>query len=283
MQRFNPKNQHNMSTKLHFTPIILAFFLCTCAPSPEECATQLLSQAQTLVDNGSWRQAMILLDSVHATYPRQVQQRRIAKALSDSITYLEAQSTMAYTDTLLPPLLEQADKLIKQFRYEKNEKYEQHGRYVHRLLTTSSNTARNFIQAYVRDDRQTIVKSYYYGNSSVDQQRLVLQSDGEQQEFAGSNHHFQTEGHHEIMTLEDEQALALLNFISAHMQSKVRVEGIGNKAYKNWVYYLNDKEKEALSQTYQLGWLMKDIKRIEQMQQVASKQIMRYEQKKEVK
>jgi ribosomal protein S17E len=190
---------------------------------------------------------------------------------------------MAYTDTLLPPLLEQADKLIKQFRYEKNEQYEQHGRYVHRLLTTSSNTARNFIQAYVRDDRQTIVKSYYYGNSAVDQQRLVLQSDGEQQEFTGSNHHFQTEGHHEIMTLEDEQALALLNFISAHMQSKVRVEGIGNKAYKNWVYYLNDKEKEALSQTYQLGWLMKDIKRIEQMQQVASKQIMRYEQKKEVK
>jgi hypothetical protein len=49
------------------------------------------------------------------------------------------------------------------------------------------------------------------------------------------------------------------------------------------VYYLNDKEKEALSQTYQLGWIMKDIKRIEQMQQAASKQIMRYEQKKEVK
>jgi hypothetical protein len=49
------------------------------------------------------------------------------------------------------------------------------------------------------------------------------------------------------------------------------------------VYYLNDKEKEALSQTYQLGWLMKDIKRIEQMQQVASRQITYYEQKKEVK
>ena len=133
-----------MSTKLHFAPFILALILCACTPSPEERATQLLSQAQTLVDNGSWRQAMILLDSVHTTYPRLVQQRRIAKALSDSITYLEAQSTMAYTDTLLPPLLEQADKLIKQFRYEKNEQYEQYGRYVHRLLATSSNTARNF-------------------------------------------------------------------------------------------------------------------------------------------
>ena len=272
-----------MFTKLHFALVVLFLFLCACTPSPEECATQLLSQAHTLVDNGSWRQALILLDSIHTTYPRQIQQRREAKALSDSITYLEAQSTIAYTDTLLPPLLEQADKLLKQFRYKKNDKYEQYGRYVHRLLTTSSNTSRNFIQAYVRDDRETIVKSYYYGNSPVSQQKLVLQSDGEQQEFSGSNHHFQTEGHHEIMTLENESALALLNFISAHMQSKVRVEGIGNKAYNNWVYYLNDKEKQALSQTYQLGWLMKDIKRIEQMQQVASKQIIRYEQKKEVK
>ena len=85
------------------------------------------------------------------------------------------------------------------------------------------------------------------------------------------------------MTLENEQALALLNFVSAHMQSKIRVDGIGSKPYNNWVYYLNDKEKEALSQTYQLGWLMKDIKRIEQMQQVASRQITYYEQKKEVK
>ena len=271
-----------MNKNLLYT-FLIGLMIVACQPSPEQSANQLLSQAQTLTDSGSWRQAMLVLDSLHSTYPRQVEQRRLAKALSDSITYLEAQSTLAYTDTLLPPLLEQADKLIKQFRYEKNDNYEQHGRYVHRILSTNSNTSRNFLQAYVRDDRETIVKSYYYGNKAVAQQTLVLQSNGEQQQFSGSNHYFQVEGHHEIMTLENEQALALLNFVSAHMQSKIRVEGIGSKPYNNWVYYLNDKEKEALSQTYQLGWLMKDIKRIEQMQQVASRQITYYEQKKEVK
>jgi hypothetical protein len=45
------------------------------------------------------------------------------------------------------------------------------------------------------------------------------------------------------------------------------------------VYYLNEQEKEALSDTYQLGWLMKDINRLEQMQRVATAQIARYEQK----
>lgn len=258
------------------TLITIILACIACQPSEEECAAALVDQAQALTHDGQWRQARILLDSVHTTYPKQVAQRRQAKALQDSITYLEAQRTLAYTDTLLPPLIEQADKLIKQFKYEKNEKYEDYGKYVHRLLTTNSNTSRNFLQAYVLDNKQTVVKSYYYGNTAMNQQTIQLQSEGETVSFRGHNHHFEDEAHHEMMTLEDEVALSLLNFISTHHTARVRVEGVGDKAHKNWVYYLNEKEKQALSDTYQLGFLMKDINRIEQMQRTANLQIQRY-------
>ena len=59
----------------------------------------------------------------------------------------------------------------------------------------------------------------------------------------------------------------------------VAVEGKGTKS-NAWIYYLNDKEKDALSKTYQLGWVMKDIKHIEQLQQTANRQILHYQQKK---
>lgn len=258
---------------------LCALLLVACAPSDTEQAQVLVQQAQTLVDNGQWRQARIVLDSVHTVYPKEVAQRRLAKALGDSITYLEAQSTLAYADSMLPPLLEQSDKLLKQFKYEKDEQYEDKGRYVHRLLHTSSNTARNFLQAYVRDDRQTIVKSYYYGSHQVNQQQVTLSAQGEELRFSGSNHAFEVEGWHEIMTLEDENALQLLNFISAHHSDRVRVHGAGLKPTHTWVYYLNDKEKEALSATYQLGFLMKDILRLEQMANTARNQIAHYERK----
>ena len=258
---------------------LCALLLVACAPSDTEQAQVLVQQAQTLVDNGQWRQARIVLDSVHTIYPKEVAQRRLAKALGDSITYLEAQSTLAYADSMLPPLLEQSDKLLKQFKYEKDEQYEDKGRYVHRLLNTSSNTARNFLQAYVRDDRQTIVKSYYYGSHQVNQQQVTLSAQGEELRFSGSNHAFEVEGWHEIMTLEDENALQLLNFISAHHSDRVRVHGAGLKPNHTWVYYLNEKEKQALSATYRLGWLMKDIKRIEDIQRTASAQIERYQHK----
>lgn len=256
---------------------VLCMVICVaCQPSEEERAISLVSEAQTLVNDGQWRQARIVLDSLHITYPKQVAQRRLAKALEDSITYLEAQRTLAYVDTLLPPLLEQADKLIKRFKYEKNEKYEDYGKYVHRLLTTGSNTSRNFIQAYVRDDRQTFVKSYYYGTTAMNQQSVTLSSEGESAVFQGHNHHFEDGNHHEVMTMDNDIALSLLNFISTHHSARIRVEGKGDKAHRNWVYYLNDKEKEALSDTYQLGFLMKDINRLEQMQRVANAQIERY-------
>ena len=267
-----------MNTKIVYFSLC-ALLLVACAPSDTEQAQALVQQAQTLVDNGQWRQARIVLDSVHATYPREVAQRRLAKALGDSITYLEAQSTLAYADSMLPPLLEQSDKLLKQFKYEKDAQYEDNGRYVHRLLHTNSNTARNFLQAYVRDDRQTIVKSYYYGSYQVNQQQVTLSAQGEEVRFSGSNHAFEVEGWHEIMTLEDENALQLLNFISAHHSDRVRVHGAGIKPNHTWVYYLNDKEKEALSATYQLGFLMKDILRLEQMANTARNQIAHYERK----
>ena len=267
-----------MNTKIVYLSLC-ALLLVACAPSDTEQAQVLVQQAQTLVDNGQWRQARIVLDSVHTVYPKEVAQRRLAKALGDSITYLEAQSTLAYADSMLPPLLEQSDKLLKQFKYEKETQYEDKGRYVHRLLHTSSNTARNFLQAYVRDDRQTIVKSYYYGSYQVNQQQVTLSAQGEELRFSGSNHAFEVEGWHEIMTLEDENALQLLNFISAHHSDRVRVHGAGLKPNHTWVYYLNDKEKEALSATYQLGFLMKDILRLEQMANTARNQIAHYERK----
>jgi hypothetical protein len=74
-----------------------------------------------------------------------------------------------------------------------------------------------------------------------------------------------------------------LNFISTHQQGRVRVEGKGNGPLDTWVYYLTEQEKQALSHTYQLGWLMKDIKQIEQMQNVANNKILHYQQKNNIK
>ena len=85
------------------------------------------------------------------------------------------------------------------------------------------------------------------------------------------------------MTLEDEQALTFLSFISTYQNSRIRVKGNGTDSNSSWIYYLNDKEKNALAETYQLGWLMKDIQKIEEIQNSQNEKILNYEQKNKVK
>lgn len=269
-----------MKSSVKWLLVLPIAMLAACQPSEEQRASALVTEAQSLVEDGQWRQARIVLDSLHKTYPKQVAQRRAAKALGDSITYMEAQRSIAYADSLLQVLLPQADELLRQFRYEKDDRYEDHGRYVSRLLATSSNTSRNFLQAYVRDDRMTMVKSFYYGTGQVGQQSLYLSANDEETAFRGNNHSFNAEGWHEIMTMEDVEALQLLNFVSTHADGRVRVKGEGSAPNKTWVYYLTDKEKAALVQTYQLGFLMKDIRQLEEMLRVANAQVLHYESKK---
>ncbi len=261
------------------TLIIIAaiFSLVACGgKSDAELALERVEQARALVNANQLNQAKIELDSVHTLYPREVPARRAAKSLTDSIVYIEAQRTLAYSDSMLNVLLPQVDPLLKHFRYEKNDKYEDEGKYVHYLLKTTSNTSRCYLQCYVSDQRKTILKSYYFGNRALYHDRITLSASDMQIEQSGSSHAFEAEGWHEILTLEEENALQLLNFISAHKQDRIKVTLAGKSSY---IYYLQQNEKDALEQTYLLGTLMRDIRRLEENINIANKQITRYNEK----
>ena len=253
--------------------ITLCLVSCTKAKM-ERAARQHVEQAAALVEQHRYEAALQQIDSVHLLYPKQVEQRKQAKALKDTIVYLQSQQTLRFADSLLQPLLPQVDKLLKEFTYSKNDSYESNGHYVYRNLQTGWNTNRCFLQAYVSDDRKTLVKSYYYGAKPIHQTSVALQAADQEIEQQGKNHAFEVEGWHEILTLTNDQALEVLNFISSHMTDRIRVSAIGSgKA----AYYLSDNEKQALDATYRLGLLMHDIDQLEQQISLASKRIEHFE------
>lgn len=220
--------------------------------------------------------AVVLVAFSCGNRPSKVEQMRLAKAESDSLKYLQAQQNLRYSDSLLQELLPQVDPLMKKFIYSKNEKAEDHGHYVHRLLQTTTNTSRNFIQAYVSDNRITSLQSYYYGVGQHRQQAIRLSVGEDYVEKEGSNHAFQAEGWHEILTIDDADAIQLLSFISCHVGERVRVE---SKGVRPVVYYLSVQEQQALADTYQLAVLMRNIDALERAIHVADLQILKYEKK----
>lgn len=259
--------------------VLLSLVSCTKARE-QRAAQEHVTAAAELLEQHRYEAALQHIDSVNTLYPKQVEQRRQAKALKDTIVYLQSQQTLRYADSLLQPLLPQVDKLLKEFRYEKREGYEDHGQYVFRNLQTGWNTNRCFLQAYVSDDRKTLVKSYYYGAKQIRQSAVALSAADQEIVLQGQNHAFEVEGWHEILTLEDERALEILNFVSSHLGERIRVTAQGDKPASKAVYYLSDNEKQALDRTYQLGLLMRDINELERQISLASKRIEHFESQK---
>ena len=266
-----------------FVSLVSILLLISCnGLSDAEKAAALVDSARSLVIAGQLNEAKIRLDSVHYSYPKCVAQRRLAKDLQDSVVFIEAQRTLTYSDSLLSTLQQQADPLLKKFAYEKQEQYEDHGRYVHRLLRTDNNLDRCYLQVYITDDYQVMVKSYYAGSSELLQSFIEMQAADDNQQFSGNEHHFTlptSPAYRSILSLPNDRSLELLNFVSSHMEDRIRINLLGTRGSRstNYVYYLSDNEKTAIQDTYRLGILMMDIHKLEEAIRIANLQINKYQ------
>ena len=207
--------------------------------------------------------------------PSKVEVRKAEKRSQDSLALLAQERTLAYYDSLQQVLVPTLDSLLPRFKYEKEARYEDKGHYVHRLLRTTSNTARNYIQTYVRDDGQTIVRFYYFGERALGFERVVLSADNLEDTFTGDVHAFEAEGWHETLTIEGDEALRCLHFIDINRSARVRVELRGSRSRA--VYYLSQTDKEALMETYRLGMAMRDMVEVERRIKRTSMQVEKYQ------
>ncbi len=206
-------------------------------------------------------------------------ERQAEKHQQDSVALTEQERSWAYYDSVKQTLLPQADSLMCEFSYEKNEKYEDNGRYTHKLLRTGNNTARNYLQAIVWDNGKIEVKCFYYGAKAIGMDAVTLtavQGEGENLEnrFHGTAHAFETEGWHETLTLTGEDAVQFLHFVDAYGAGRVRVTYEGTKSRE--VFYLSQNDKKALMTTYQFGVVVQDIQKLDTQLKMTQLQIEKY-------
>ena len=208
--------------------------------------------------------------------PSRVELLRAEKAQRDSIAVVQREQTMAYCDSMTAILTPQVDELLKRFRYEKDDRYEDHGHYVHPLLNTDRNVERCFLQPYVSDQIDISIRSYYYGRRLLQHTGLKLSADSAELRVTGRCHHFEATAmdgtdktyQHEIMTVDKSEVESLLGFIDSYRDGRIRVTLEGDGTYS---YVLSDNDKQALNDTYQLAVLMRDIHRLNEMRNQAGR------------
>ncbi len=81
--------------------------------------------------------------------PSKMEQYRAQKHVRDSVGLVDQQRSLAFYESQLELLKPKADSLLPYFKYEKNEKYQDHGNYVL--------TGNNGLRILVRDDGKELL------------------------------------------------------------------------------------------------------------------------------
>lgn len=244
--------------------ILLTPFLIACNKE-ERLASERLTSARQYVETGNFSLAKKELDSIHILFPNQIEIRREAKNMSDSIVVLEAQRNINYIDSVRHGIEQAIDSLTKKFIFEHNKKYENHGRFTHKSLYRPGVAVTGLV-ATVNDVADIEIRSTLVG-IELRHNKVTLRSKGVEQSASGTSYIVGNQDlsrkklYIEVATIEGDDARKLLHFVSANAEDEIRVVLSGNLSSE---YTMASTTREALADTYRLAILMSDLQSAEQ-------------------
>lgn len=247
--------------------IVLALFIGSC--SSEKKAKQAetdIAVIEDLINKNFYNLAKIKTDSFHLNYRMMVDKRRLVAALEDTITLRESHRTIQYCDTILPKLTHQLDSMMKNFRLEKDDRFQETGDYVHKLQITEHNVNRNYLKVKIDENGELKLFSYVTG-LKIGHNRLKVSSGDffaqtdtlDSKNF--SEHNFNDGNvYNELVIFGGESVENIVRFIFENQTSKIKVTLIGNKEFS---YFLSTQDIKAISDSYHFWIVKKDIVKLE--------------------
>jgi len=241
----------------------LVFFVsCSSRHKQEKLADERLKRIEMLIKANSLNAAKIEIDSIHYLYPRLVNKRRIAAAFADTIAFIESSRNLTYCDSILPFKQREMDSIQKNFRFEKDVKYQDVGNYVYKTQQTESNTSRIYLKSYVDENADIYLISNYCGGkieqTSLEVSVKDLFAHTDTLETSNPAYHSYNDGgsHWETLTFKNNADKGVSAFIAQNSTARIKITLYGKRSY---VYYLADADKKAIVETYHLWKVKKDV------------------------
>jgi hypothetical protein len=255
--------------KLSFFSIFIVFLFISCnnrRQKEEQQADKMLSEITQLISANKYSSAKTEIDSLHKTFPRLVAKRKIAAAYADTIVRRESGRTLDYCNKILPEKLKQLEALKKDFRFEKDAKYQEVGSYIYKTQTTDKTINRNLLRCYTDENADFFLESCYTGSKinhyavKVSVNELSARTDTQKRN--GVFHNFDDGANYfETLTFHNEDENGIAAFIATQPKAVIKVTLIGSK---NYSYTLSDQDKKAIEVTYRFRTLLNDTKKLQQ-------------------
>lgn len=244
----------------------------------EKLADIKLKKIESLIHQNALNSAKIEIDSLHLLFPKLISKRKVAAALEDTILRIESSRTLAYCDSLLPKKQLELNVILKNFRLEKNAKYQEIGNYIYKTQITESIPKKTYLKTYVDEKADLFLISNYCGpkidHSCVEASNGDITSRTDTLLANNSANYSFTDGenHWETLTFKNDAANPLASFITQESDKQIKVNLCGKKRY---TYFLSNSDKKAITETYRLWIVKKDIHQLEKEIKKAKNRIAR--------
>lgn len=249
----------------------------SCDSTGSDKAAHLLAEAQTAYENGHLNTAKQYLDSIENTCPKAIGARKEEKMLSYRVQLKEAEQIRTFTDSMLTVATDRLNTATANFTFLKSE-YDELGRFIYKGTEAEKNP-RSYLHAAVDEYGVTHLISSYSGDSPLEHTAVkVKNADGtgcSTQEIPyndGTNYHYTIGGvRFETVTYIGDKDGGVLGYINLHAESRLQIEFTGGR--RNLSVPLTDKDKKALSETFQLGMMLRQRLQLEQDNKVATEKV----------
>ena len=266
--------------KFLYIALVLVACLSSCAPNGKKQAENMLLRASSLYEANNLNSAKILIDSIHSTYPNEVDVRKNASNLMNKIEYKENTRNLVYFDSLLLVIKEKYDSAAVNYTLG-DTTYSSKKVYTHKKRAKNYYPRTNLI-AEVEENGDINLISVYTGRKIAHDSVKVSYSDLYATTLkvptsSSYNYSFTDLGvNWEYVTFTQKNQNNILGFIELYSDKLLTVTLYGNKTYN---YFLEKEDKKILTETVQFANIKKELYTIEKKIKTTKNKIQWLEEK----
>ena len=256
--------------------------LLGCENKDKKSAEELLRRIEYSFRQEKYNTAKLQIDSLNLLYRHHVKLRKTADGYLYQIEQIEVERNLAYFSTQIPKKRLELTDMTHAFTLEQNSVQEL-GMYIHNNIR--GRASQTMLKAQVDESGRIFLTSIYYDRTNCSSQSVKLQSgdyfvlsamiepDDEVQGYSFTS----GGGRWRILPLSEQESSTFARFVSLYYSDEILVSLVGNDCSSS--YKLDEKQKEAIRETYRLSVLLKEINELKTGVENSKKQLAAIKQK----
>lgn len=250
-------------------PIIIlltTLFVTACGPNKQELAKERFNRAEQLFNQKKFNDAKLEIDSIEDLYPNQIEYVTRGNDLLRKITIEEQRQNLVFLDSMLQVKQAELKPLMKNFT--ESSDYGTKKILIHKRQKPENSYGRTYLRAHLDLEGDFYISSRYTGTERIYHDQIKVYFSGnsvlseEIAEDGFNNRHFEDgENQWEVVNYKNGTDNGVIDFIANNADKSLKVQFCGKKYF----YIVMEKfDKEAIRDGYEISFVLKEIKRIEE-------------------